>query len=662
MNAANPSRAAVGISEQMRERAPEQKARNSPSSKRPRVSEQMREQVSEQAEQASAQAPEKPLAQVPGRPLAQAPAPLSRAEFDCLVKRVCCGHASEAERASLAPFQVRRAVILAAGMGTRIAPLSFEMPKALLKVRGEVLIERLIGQLREVGVERIAVVVGYMKETLFYLEDAFGVEVLVAPHYLDRNNASSLFVASDLLPGAYVCSADQYFTENPFERYAYGSRCAVVSFSGDTEEYAVDVDSAGIIVAARRASHPAHCMRGLAYFDGHVGAEFARILAQECEKPANHQALWEDIYVAHLDVLPLEARIIPDGALHEFDVLDDLRTFDPQFIDNVDSAILDNICAIVSCSRCDIQGIVPIKQGLTNLSFRFDVRGETYVYRHPGAGTGEIINRQSEAFAQTVAKKIGLDDTFVFEDSETGWKVSRFIKGCSDFDYRNPSQVAHALRLIRRLHECGETMLWSFDFAEQARKMRRLLDWEPYPLPPDLDNLSGLIKYLVEHMERERGEPCLCHNDFYGPNVLVRGDDMWIIDWEYAAMGDYACDLGNFVSQGSGYTVDEAIAMLEVYFDRAPTPQEVRHCLGAVALVGYYWYLWALFKQAKGTPMGKWLYIWYRSAKTFGAYARTLYDEHEERPGSRGERPDSRGESSDSRGESPGSRGESCGS
>ena len=67
MNAANPSRAAVGISEQMRERAPEQKARNSPSSKRPRISEQMREQVSEQAEQASAQ--------VPGRPLAQAPAP-----------------------------------------------------------------------------------------------------------------------------------------------------------------------------------------------------------------------------------------------------------------------------------------------------------------------------------------------------------------------------------------------------------------------------------------------------------------------------------------------------------------------------------------------------------------------------------------------------------
>ena len=67
----------------------------------------------------------------------------------------------------------------------------------------------------------------------------------------------------------------------------------------------------------------------------------------------------------------------------EFDSLEDLRAFDPDFMDNVDSRIMDNICATLGCARRDISGIVPIKAGLTNLSFRFEVGGNRYVYRTP---------------------------------------------------------------------------------------------------------------------------------------------------------------------------------------------------------------------------------------------------------------------------------------
>ena len=58
-------------------------------------------------------------------------------------------------------------------MSTRFAPLSYEEPKALLRVKGEILIEREIKQLREAGIKDITVVVGYMKEKLFYLADQF---------------------------------------------------------------------------------------------------------------------------------------------------------------------------------------------------------------------------------------------------------------------------------------------------------------------------------------------------------------------------------------------------------------------------------------------------------------------------------------------------------
>ena len=77
----------------------------------------------------------------------------------------------------------KRAIILAAGYGIRMVPINTEIPKGLLKVRGEVLIERLIRQLHEVGIDEIIVVVGYMKEAYEYLIDAYGVTLVVNMEY-----------------------------------------------------------------------------------------------------------------------------------------------------------------------------------------------------------------------------------------------------------------------------------------------------------------------------------------------------------------------------------------------------------------------------------------------------------------------------------------------
>lgn len=117
----------------------------------------------------------------------------------------------------------------------------------------------------------------------------------------------------------------------------------------------------------------------------------------------------------------------------------------------------------------------------------------------------------------------------------------------------------------------------------------------------------------------------LCHNDFYGPNLLVKGDEMQLIDWEYAAMGDYGCDLGNFVSQGSGYSIEQAESLVSIYFGREATAEEVRHCLGCTAVVGWYWYVWSIYKEMQGNPVGEWLYIWYKAAKQFCAHVLPQY-------------------------------------
>ena len=90
-------------------------------------------------------------------------------------------------------MRVDNAIIMAAGTASRFAPLSYEVHKALIEVKGEVLLERQIRQLKEVGISEIIIVTGYKAEQFEYLKEKFGVKLIHNPEYLTRNNNSSIF-------------------------------------------------------------------------------------------------------------------------------------------------------------------------------------------------------------------------------------------------------------------------------------------------------------------------------------------------------------------------------------------------------------------------------------------------------------------------------------
>ena len=120
---------------------------------------------------------------------------------------------AENEFADKAPKQ---AIILAAGFGMRMVPINLESSKAFLQVNGEYLIERLIRQLHEVGIKKIYVVVGFMKEQFEYLIDEFGVELVINTEYAGKNNLHSMKLVSDHLANAYVVPCDIWCDKNPF--------------------------------------------------------------------------------------------------------------------------------------------------------------------------------------------------------------------------------------------------------------------------------------------------------------------------------------------------------------------------------------------------------------------------------------------------------------
>ena len=110
----------------------------------------------------------------------------------------------------------KRATVLAAGYGLRMVPINTEEPKGLLEVHGEPLIERIIKQLHEVGINDIKIVVGFMKEHYEYLIDQYDVDLIVNPYYSTRNNIYSLYLAKDRLANGYIIPCDIWFKDNPF--------------------------------------------------------------------------------------------------------------------------------------------------------------------------------------------------------------------------------------------------------------------------------------------------------------------------------------------------------------------------------------------------------------------------------------------------------------
>ena len=117
----------------------------------------------------------------------------------------------------------RNAVILAAGYGMRMVPINVEVPKGLLQVKGEPLIERLIRQLHEAGIFDINIVVGFMKEQYEYLIDKYNVNLVFNKDYSSKNNLHSLKCVSEKLGNTYIIPCDIWCRENPFSDHEWYS-------------------------------------------------------------------------------------------------------------------------------------------------------------------------------------------------------------------------------------------------------------------------------------------------------------------------------------------------------------------------------------------------------------------------------------------------------
>ena len=257
-------------------------------------------------------------------------------------------------------MRVDNAIIMAAGTASRFAPISYEKPKALITVKGEVLIERQIRQLKEAGIHEIIVVTGYKAEQFEYLRKKLGVTLVHNPEYLTKNNHSSIYAVKDYLKNSYICSSDNYFLQNPFENEVANSFYSCVFAKGKTQEWCIS-EKNGWIENVVVGGEDSWVMLGHVFWSKSFSEKFISILEEEYNRPETADKLWETIYIEHITELPLSIRKYPDDYIFEFDTLDELREFDLTYWNNSGSNILKKCADELGIEEKDLTQIKAFK-------------------------------------------------------------------------------------------------------------------------------------------------------------------------------------------------------------------------------------------------------------------------------------------------------------
>ena len=271
--------------------------------------------------------------------------------------------------------------------------------------------------------------------------------------------------------------------------------------------------------------------------------------------------------------------------------------------------ILDTIQFVFNTKDTNIE-LIPLKQGMTNDSFIFSINNERYIIRVPGVNTEKIINRHQEYDVYQAIKNEKFVEPVIYIDRDKGYKISKFIENSHTVNPKDWNEISACLKRLRDFHSQLYRVEHCFDVFEHINYYESLMPkssiYDDYAeTKQNIESLEPIIENLVK-------EWTLCHIDAVCDNFLVtENQDVYLIDFEYAAMQDPDLDLAMFIV----YSLFDRI--INIYFENQVTPLKRYKIYSYIAMVGLLWSNWCEAKQDEALLNSSYAKQQYNYAKTF---------------------------------------------
>lgn len=218
-----------------------------------------------------------------------------------------------------------RAILLAAGMGTRLRPLTLETPKSLIELNGKALLERQIEFLKEKGINDIIIVTGYLNEKFEYLKEKYSVKIIFNDKYDIYNNIYSMYLVRDYLADAYVIDADVYINRNfilsDIDKSTYFSAYK----KNVKNEWKLCFDENNKVNDIKIINGDGFILCGVSYWSKNDGA-LIKSRIEEALKTTNFKNLyWDDIVKSNIKDLDVRIEKINSTDIYEIDNIEELK-------------------------------------------------------------------------------------------------------------------------------------------------------------------------------------------------------------------------------------------------------------------------------------------------------------------------------------------------
>lgn len=422
------------------------------------------------------------------------------------------------------------AIILCAGLGTRLLPITLNTPKPLLQIKGKSILENTINILHNANISDIVVVCGYKHHLFTPLSKRLRFKKVVFPHFASKNSAASLKCAiSHIKKGTLIINGDLFFTRDFTQELNFG----VSSFLGQEIAngafwgYITDENCKLLDIDINANSGFGD---GVAFLDNE--ADLA--ILKDCLMQVDDSSYWENLVLKALDRVNFYAFKAHSQFYTEIDSIKDA----------LDSTLLTPQEVAMQIST---DGNIERLKGITNINYKITYEGKSQVLRLPRKNIDNVIDREAE---QNILKliaplKITCDSVFYGSDIKISAFLDDFVN--AEFSDINDDFLFLCVEKMRILHNI------KFDSTLKIPKIYLLDEIKKY------ENLAKITlttqkehKYLLDIARfHDNGEFVLCHRDLQLPNIMIDKhiNAIKFIDFEYAGFSCVAWELGNFAAE-----------------------------------------------------------------------------------------------------------------